>query len=130
MRRHFSRMSVLFETRATKERVLHLHECAEYVFSHRSSYDIFLKRTLCLICRIPFVNRMTLVHVTAKVSNELIAIHFHSFQIFIVQIREMGFCKPEFIIVKSNYFQNAQKSECFLDDFEGRKFKKHISSNN
>jgi hypothetical protein len=32
----------------------------------------------------------------------------------------------QFIIIKSNYFQNAQKSECFLDDFEGRKFKKHI----
>jgi hypothetical protein len=24
----------------------------------------------------------------------------------------------EFIIIKSNYFQNAQKGECFLDDFE------------
>jgi hypothetical protein len=30
------------------------------------------------------------------------------------------FLKPtiEFIIIKSNYFQNAQKGECFLDDFE------------
>jgi hypothetical protein len=28
------------------------------------------------------------------------------------------FCKPEFIIIKSNYFQNAQKGECFLDGFE------------
>jgi hypothetical protein len=35
-RRHFSRMSVLSEARETKERVLHLRECAEYVFSHRS----------------------------------------------------------------------------------------------
>jgi hypothetical protein len=24
----------------------------------------------------------------------------------------------EFIIIKSNYFQNAQKGECFLDGFE------------
>jgi hypothetical protein len=31
---------LLFEARATKERVLHLRECAEYVFSHRSSYNI------------------------------------------------------------------------------------------
>jgi hypothetical protein len=30
----------------------------------------------------------------------------------------MAFCKPEFIIIKSNYFQNAQKGECFLNDFE------------
>jgi hypothetical protein len=66
-RRHFSRMSPLFE-----------------------------ERTLCLICRIPFVNRMALVHTLAKVSIEII----------------------EFIILKSNYFQNAQKGECFLDDFQ------------
>jgi hypothetical protein len=45
-------------------------------------------------------------------------IYFHSFEIFIVQIGEMGFCKPKFITMKSNYFQNAQKGECFLDDFE------------
>jgi hypothetical protein len=31
--RHFSRMSALFEARATKERVLHFRECPEYVFS-------------------------------------------------------------------------------------------------
>jgi hypothetical protein len=62
----------------------------------------FLKRTLCLICRIPFVNRVA----------------FHSLEIFNIQIEEMAFCKPEFIIIKSNYFQNAQKGECFLDDFE------------
>jgi hypothetical protein len=40
-RRHFSRMSALFEARAMKERVLHLRECAEYVFAHRSLYNIF-----------------------------------------------------------------------------------------
>jgi hypothetical protein len=61
----------------------------------------FFKRTLSLICRIPFVN-----------------ITFHSFEIFNIQIEEMAFCKPDFIIIKSNYFQNAQKSECFLDDVE------------
>jgi hypothetical protein len=38
-------------------------------------------------CRIPFVNRMALVHALAKVSIELI----------------------EYIMIKSNYFQNAQK---------------------
>jgi hypothetical protein len=30
----------------------------------------------------------------------------------------MTFCKPDFIIVKPNYFQNAQKGQSFLDDFE------------
>jgi hypothetical protein len=54
----------------------------------------------------------------AKVSIELIAIYLHSFDIFNIQIGEMAFCKPDLIIIKSNYFQNAQKSECFLDDFE------------
>jgi hypothetical protein len=33
-RRHFSGMSALFEARATKVRVLHLRECAEYAFTH------------------------------------------------------------------------------------------------
>jgi hypothetical protein len=89
-RRHFSHMSALFEARATKERVLHLRECAEYVFSHRSSYN-FLKRTLCLICCIPFMDRIALVHAIAKVSIELIAIYFHSFEIFVIQIGEMSF---------------------------------------
>jgi hypothetical protein len=27
----------------------------------------------------------------------------------------MAFCKPQFIVIKSNYFQNAQKGECFLE---------------
>jgi hypothetical protein len=39
---------------------------------------------------------MALVRVLAKVSIEL----------------------KQFIIIESNYFQNAQKGECFLDDFE------------
>jgi hypothetical protein len=51
----------------------------------------------------------------AQVSIELIAIYFHSFNI---QIGGMRFCKPDFIIIKSNYFQNAQKDQCFLNDFE------------
>jgi hypothetical protein len=54
----------------------------------------------------------------AQVSIELIAIYFHSFEIFNIQIGEMTFCKPDFIIIKSNYFQNTQKGQCFLDDFE------------
>jgi hypothetical protein len=78
----------------------------------------FLKRTLCLIYRIPFVNRMPLVHALVKVSIELMAIYFHSFKIFTIHIGEMAFRKADFIIITSNYFQNAQKGECFLDDFE------------
>jgi hypothetical protein len=53
-----------------------------------------------------------------KVSIEPIPIYFHSFEIFNIQSGEMAFCKSGFIIIKSNYFQNAQKGECFLDDFE------------
>jgi hypothetical protein len=52
------------------------------------------------------------------VSIELIAIYFHSFDIFNIHIGEMTFCQPNFIIIKSNYFQNAQTGQCFLDDFE------------
>jgi hypothetical protein len=37
---------------------------------------------------------------------------------FNIQIGEMTFCKPDFIIIKSNYFQNAQKGQYFLNDFE------------
>jgi hypothetical protein len=62
------------------------------------------------------VNRIALVHALAKV--ELIAIYFHSFEIFMIKIIEMPFCKPEFIIIRSNYFQSARNDECFLDDFE------------
>jgi hypothetical protein len=40
-RKHFSHMSALFEAQATKERVLHLRECPEYVFAHRGLYNIF-----------------------------------------------------------------------------------------
>jgi hypothetical protein len=54
----------------------------------------------------------------AQVSIELIAIYFHSFEIFNIQIEEMTFCKPDFIIIKSHYFQNAQRGQCFLDKFE------------
>jgi hypothetical protein len=35
---------------------------------------------------------MALVHALVKVSIELIAIYFHSFEIFNIQIRQMGFC--------------------------------------
>jgi hypothetical protein len=60
---------------------------------------------------------MALAKVSIHVSIELIATYFHSFEIFNIQIGEMAFCKSEFII-KSNYFQNTQKSECFLDYFK------------
>jgi hypothetical protein len=52
-RKHFSHMSSLFEARATKERVLHLGECAE-TFSRFEVVQYFLKQTLCPICRVPF----------------------------------------------------------------------------
>jgi hypothetical protein len=61
---------------------------------------------------------MPRVNALAKVSIDLIAIYIHSFQIFIIQIGEMAFCKLEFIIMKSNYFQNVQKRECFLADLK------------
>jgi hypothetical protein len=61
---------------------------------------------------------MALVRALAKVSIKLIAIYFHSFEIFIIQIGEIAFCKLAFIIIKANYFQNAQKGKCFLNDFE------------
>jgi hypothetical protein len=52
------------------------------------------------------------------VSIELIAIYFHSFEISNIQNGEMAFGNPDCIILKSYYFHNAQKDECFLDDFE------------
>jgi hypothetical protein len=58
------------------------------------------------------------LYALAKISIELIEIYFHSSEIFNIQIGEMVFCKPDFIIIKSNYFQNASKGECFLDNFE------------
>jgi hypothetical protein len=45
-RRHFTRMSALFEGRATKKRVLHLRECAEYVFSHPKSIRTSARRSI------------------------------------------------------------------------------------
>jgi hypothetical protein len=100
-------MNELLEARATKERVLLLRERALKLVEY------FLKQTLYLICHVPF-EKVALVHALAKVSIELIPIYFH------IQIGEMAFCKPDFIIIKSNYeyFQNAQKGESFLDDFE------------
>jgi hypothetical protein len=41
-----------------------------------------------------------LLRAIAKVSIELIGRYFHSFEIFMIQIGEMAFCKPEFIIIK------------------------------
>jgi hypothetical protein len=51
-------------------------------------------------------------------SIKLIAIYCDFFKIFIIEIGEMAFFKPEIIIIKSNYFQSAQKGKCFLGDFE------------
>jgi hypothetical protein len=54
----------------------------------------------------------------AQVSMDLLAIYFHSSEIFNIQICGNDVCKADFIIIKSNYFQNAQKGQCLLDDFE------------
>jgi hypothetical protein len=67
---------------------------------------IHLREQMCQTAEYVFAHRIFFVHVLAKVSIELMAIYFHSF------------CKPDFIIVESNYFQNAQKRQRFLDDFE------------
>jgi hypothetical protein len=39
----------------------------------------------------------------------------------------MTFCKPDFIIIKSNYFQNAQKGQCFLDDLEAQNLRSRLT---
>jgi hypothetical protein len=52
------------------------------------------------------------------VSIALIAIYFHSFEIFNIQIGEMTFCKQTLVLSSQIICQNAQKSQCFLDDFE------------
>jgi hypothetical protein len=49
----------------------------------------------------------------AQVSIELIAIYFHSFEIFNIQIGEMTFCTADFIIIKSNYFKMLKKADAF-----------------
>jgi hypothetical protein len=46
---------------------------------------------------IPFMDRIALVHAIAKVSIELIAIYFHFFEIFVIQIGEMSIYHPESI---------------------------------
>jgi hypothetical protein len=62
------------------------------------------------------------------VSIELIAFYFHSFEI--LRFGEIAFCKPEFIIIKSNYFQNSPKGEAFyfFDDFEALVLENHRKS--
>jgi hypothetical protein len=58
---------------------LHLSECAEYaVFAHRSCVQYVLKRTLCLICSVPFVNRWRLSVACQSVNR----INSHLFSLF------------------------------------------------
>jgi hypothetical protein len=111
----FAKERIIWGTSDGRASTSFLCESTEYVFSHRSSYNIFLNE--CLICRIAFVNRMALIHALAKVSIELP--NSDLFSLF-RNFRQIGvaFCKPEFIIIKSNYFQKPQKGDCFLDDFE------------
>jgi hypothetical protein len=78
--------------------------CAHYLRHERRRSEYFFcanePNTSSLICRIPFVNRMALIHALVKVLIELIEIYFHSFEMLIVQIGEMSFySKPEFIII-------------------------------
>jgi hypothetical protein len=109
-KRHFSCMSALFDERRRSECFI----CANMpnTSSRIEVRTIFFETNIMSDLLYTFVIRI------AKVSIELIALYFHSFEIFITQIGEMAFGKPEFIIIKSNYFQNAKKGECFLDDFE------------
>jgi hypothetical protein len=69
-------------------------------------YTIFLKRTLCLICCIPFVNRWCLSMRLPKciklcINSDLFSL-FRNFQLPNWEMA-FGFCKPDFIIIKSNY---------------------------
>jgi hypothetical protein len=68
---------------------------------------------------------MALVHALAKVSMELIAIYFHSFEIFNIQIGEMAFCKPDYYQVK--LFSECSKNEWFLDYFEARNLRSRLT---
>jgi hypothetical protein len=82
----------IFEARATKERVFHWRECAEYVFPHRSLYKIFFETKVMsdLSCS-SLCEYMAL----AKVSIELMAIYFPYFKIFNIPIGEIAFCKSD-----------------------------------
>jgi hypothetical protein len=51
---------------------------------------------------------MALAKMSIHVSIELIAIYFHSFEIFNIQIGEMEFCKPDFI----KYYQVKLILQC------------------
>jgi hypothetical protein len=87
--------------------------------SSRIEVQYFFKRILAFLNYYPIVpNLVNRWRLSKCQSNYVIAIYFHSSEIFNIQIGEMTFCKPDFIIIKSNYFQNAQKGQCFLDDFE------------
>jgi hypothetical protein len=60
---------------------------------------------------------MALVHELAKGSIELIAIYFHSFEMLIIQIGEIGFCKPE-LFSSQIIFRILKKANSFWIDFE------------
>jgi hypothetical protein len=101
---------------SAKRHFSHMSANVPNTSSHIEVCTYFLKRTFMSNLSCTFCEYLALVH--AKVSIELIPIYFHFFEIFNIQIGEIVFCKPDFIIIKSNYFGNAQKGECFLDDFE------------
>jgi hypothetical protein len=78
------------------------------------AWKFVLTRTLCLICRIPFLSRIALFHALAKVSIELIEIYFHSFEIFIILIEEMVCCRTYYQV--KLFSECSQKGECLDDD--------------
>jgi hypothetical protein len=103
-------MSALFEARATSASFAPM--CLIRRLASKFE-QYFLKQTLCLICRVPFVNRWRLPK-CQRINSNL----FSLFRNFAHPNWRNDICKPESIIIKSNYFHNAQKCECFLDDFE------------
>jgi hypothetical protein len=56
---------------------------------------------------------MALVYALGKASIELIAIYFHSFEIFNVQIGEMAFCKSYFILSSKSIGRILKKANVF-----------------
>jgi hypothetical protein len=69
----------------------------------------FLKRTLCLIYRIPFVNRMAVVHALAKMSIELIAIIFSLSKFSSSKLEKWRFVNQ---ILLHRYYQVKLFSKC------------------
>jgi hypothetical protein len=90
---HYASLTVIYEPSAKKhfwhmrnERRRSEYQCAEYAFAHRSLYNIFLKRTLCL---------------------------FRNFQ---HPNWRKGVFQSRFCYYLVKLFSESSKGECFLDD--------------